>query len=161
MRGYHRHLVDDSNSRIGAYEAFLDLLTLLSIVMIFAATIYMAQSAPGARTLVTAEEAVRGQPPRQLPQGQFILIVSRENGIDKLTIVDGKAHTTMKTEITEDKVESVLRAAQPALERSESINFAVFEEREAVNPSIVVATQRWLSSNNFGKYHFSFVGPHE
>ena len=40
----HRHRVnDDANSRVAAYESLLDLFTLFSFILIFAAFIYVTQ----------------------------------------------------------------------------------------------------------------------
>ena len=45
MKAPVRRFRDDSNSRIGTYEAFLDLLTLFCFILIFAAAMYVAQPA--------------------------------------------------------------------------------------------------------------------
>ena len=159
MKADPRRFRDDSSSRIGTYEAFLDLLTLLCFVLMFAAAIYIAQPVSSGTADVAAQDATRGAAPVILPDGHVELKVSSEGMIDRLTVLDGVAGRTLDFEIVSNSVTLELDSVRSSLLTASNIYLAVFEDAQPVNSGVVLAIQRWLSYNDFGRYKFYFVQP--
>jgi hypothetical protein len=150
---------DDSSSRIGTYEAFLDLLTLFCFILMFAAAIYVANPAPPGSTELLAQDAARGATPGVLPNSQVELKIAREGTINRLTVLDGSANRTLNFEVTDSNIGSTLASIQSSLQIASNVSIAVFEDSQPVDAEIVVAIQRWMSYNNMGRYKFYFVEP--
>ena len=159
MKTLPRRFRDDSSSRIGTYEAFLDLLTLFCFILMFAAAIYIAQPVSSGTAEVAAQDAVRGAVPAALPDGQVELKVFKEGSVDRLTVLDGVTRRTLDFEIVSNSVSSELDSIRPSLLTASNIYLAVFEDTQPANPGVVLAIQRWLSYNEFGRYKFYFVQP--
>jgi hypothetical protein len=159
MKVLPRRFRDESSSRIGSYEAFLDLLTLFCFILMFAAALQVAQPASTGTAQVSAQDAKRGASPGRLPATQVELKVSKEGSIDKLTILDGPARQTFDFELADSHVDFELTSVESSLRGASNICIAVFEDSQPVNPDVVVAIQRWLSYNALSNYQFYFVEP--
>lgn len=159
MKILPRRFRDDSSSRIGAYEAFLDLLTLFCFVLMFAAAIYITQPVSSGLAEVAAEDAVRGPVPADLPRELVELKVSTEGTVDRLTVLDGITGRTFDFEIVSNSVSAELNSVRSSLLTASNIYLAVFEDTQPVNSDVVLEIQRWLSYNEFGRYKFLFVQP--
>jgi len=159
MKTLPRRFRDDSSSRIGTYEAFLDLLTLFCFILLFAAAIYIAQPVSSGIAEVASQDAVRGAIPATLPDGQVEIKVSKEGVVDRLTVVDGVIGRTLEFEIVSNSVSLELDSVKTSLLTASNIHLAVFEDAQPVNSGVVLAIQRWLSYNEFGRYKFYFVQP--
>lgn len=159
MKSLPRRFRDDSSSRIGTYEAFLDLLTLFCFILMFAAAIYIAQPVSSGMAEVAVQDAVRGATPAALPDGQVELKVSKEGTVDRLTVLDGVTGRTFAFEIISNNVSFELDSVRPSLLTASNIYLAVFEDTQPVNSGVVFEIQRWLSYNEFGRYKFYFIQP--
>ena len=157
MKNLPRRFRDDSGSRIGTYEAFLDLLTLFCFILMFAAAIYIVQPISVGTTEVAAQDAMRGAEPALLPVGHVELKVFREGRADRLTVLDGVTDQTLHFKIVSNNVSSQLDSVRTSLVTASNIYLAVFEENQPVTSDVVLAIQRWLSYNGFGRYKFYFV----
>lgn len=159
MKNLPRRFRDDSSSRVGTYEAFLDLLTLFCFILMFAAALYIAQPVSSGMAEVTAKDAMRGAVPAGLPGGLVELKISTEGTIDRLTVLDGITGRTLDFEIVSNSVSSELDSVRSSLLTASNIYLAVFEDTQPANSDVVLAIQRWLSYNDFGRYKFYFIQP--
>lgn len=158
-----RHFRDSSNSRIGTYEAFLDLLTLLCFVFIFAAVIsldrYSAAQAAGPSE-ISSVEAIRGASPAILNRGDVQLNLERSEGNELLTVMDSVAVRTNQFKVDRAQISVNLESIRSSLNSATNIAIAVFdgnEDSQSVSADIIVALQRWLTYNGYGQYKFYFV----
>jgi hypothetical protein len=161
MTPYQRKVIEDPNTRVAAYESLLDLFTLISFILIFAAFIYVSQSSAGvasAAAVVSGEAAKSGGTPQGIPKDVLLLVLFREDSKDRLTIIDGTTGVTTPMILTTQTTEGVLTSLSPSFARAAKINIAINEEKEPVNPAIVLTIQRWLASHSHNKYNFYFVG---
>jgi hypothetical protein len=149
---------EDINPKIGAYEAFLDLLTLISFLMIFAASIYMARSPAGPQSTIASHNAVRNPDPKTVAADEVIISILREGGLDKLRIVDGRTSSQRKFRINTGNIDDVLASTKSMLDQAKNIDLAVYEDEGSVNAGLVLSAQRWFSLNNYSRYRFYFVG---
>jgi len=155
-----RHFRDSANSKIGTYEAFLDLLTLLCFIFIFAATIYIDRytaAQAGGASKIMSQEAVRGAVPAVLQRGEVEFKVDRSAERDRLTIMDSVAGQTNQFLLGQTDVAMNLESIRPSLDSATNISIAVFDETQPVSSDVIVAIQRWLSYNGYSQYKFYFV----
>lgn len=152
---------DDANTRVALFESLLDLFTLISFILIFAAFIYVARSTGQDQnsSTVVAQIAERGSGVADtLPRDVLLMVIFREKSIDELAIVDGTTGTTTYLPMTVDGIEKVLNDLSPIFARVSTIKIAVYDGPESANPGILIAIQRWLASHRFTQYHIYFTG---
>lgn len=151
---------DDANARVAAYESLLDLFTLISFMLILAAVIYAAPSTsrdPNSSSVV-AQIAERGSGvPEALPADVLLLVIYRENSVDRLTILSGATGTLHHFDVTADNIEQTLDGLSSLFNQAGTINMAVYHAKEDINPGIFLAVSRWLT-NHRGKYNVYYTG---
>jgi hypothetical protein len=145
MKILARRFRDSSNSRIGTYEAFLDLLTLFCFALMFAAAIYVAQPTSSGSSKIATRDATRGSPPRAMAAKSVELKLSKVMGINKLTVLDGTTGRTLDFEITGINVRSELASIESSLRAASNIYVAAFEDSQQVDAEVLVEIQRWLA----------------
>jgi hypothetical protein len=161
MKVYPHYFRQDSGSRIGTYEAFLDLLTLFCFILMFAAAMYVTPQPPVGAVNVETEQASRGSPAGLLPNKDVELKLSKEGNTNRLTILAGPASETLDFEVSGSNINSILTSFMTSFLAASNISIAVFEDQRPVNPEVLVDIQRWMSFHNIGRYRFYFVEPSE
>lgn len=151
---------DDDNTRIAAYESMLDLLTLISFILIFAAMIYASRAAGRDQNsaAVVAEIAEHGDGAPMIPADVLLTIIYREQSVDKLAIVDGATGNHQAFDVTVDGVGSVLDGVAQLFDSAANIDVAFYRRDEDVNPGVYLAVSRWLASHGHNKYHVYYAG---
>ena len=155
-----RHFRDSANIKIGTYEAFLDLLTLLCFILIFVAAFYIERysaALAGGASKVVSKEAVRGIVPEVLQRGEVEFKLERTEGQDRLTILDSVTGQANPISLNMADFAANLEPFRPSLDGATNISIAVFDEPQPVSSDVIVAIQRWLSYNGYGHYKFYFV----
>lgn len=161
MGSLPRNFRDSANSKIGTYEAFLDLLTLLCFIFIFSTVIFIERyksAEAGGASNVVSRFAVRGAIPAVLPDGEVAFKIERSDGADLLTILDSVTGTTNQFNLSRTILAENLQTAQRSLTATTNITISVFEDTQPVSSDTIVAIQRWLTYNGYGNYKFYFVG---
>src|ERR1700722_6351186 len=153
-------LRDEGNTRVSAYESYLDLFTLLSFILIIASFIYVSKSeqydqnvSPTSTesvsdkktsTSILAQVAERGiGVPQRLPKDSILLVIYREDAIDKLAVVDGDIGGTNQYVVKVETANTILDKLLPTLNSARVIDIAVYKGKEDVNPSIFLVVSRW------------------
>jgi len=161
MRNYPHRGIDDANTRVAAYESLLDLFTVISFVLIFVASIYVARSAAGAKdwASASAQNAVSGPGVQEaLPTGVVLLVVSSENSVDSLALTDGTTGGILQKDVTADSTYAVLDSVSSTFEHAKETNIAFDEEHGNVNPGIIAAIVRWQANHGYKDWHYHFAG---
>lgn len=150
---------DEGNTRVAAYESYLDLFTLLSFILIITAFIYVARSDRRDQNLssvavqVAAQVAERGSGvPQRLPSNTLLLVIYREDSIDKLAIIAGASGTTNQLEVTVEDVDRVMNGFTSMFDSTSMIDVALYKGKEDVNPGIFLAVSRWLANHKYNRY---------
>jgi hypothetical protein len=155
-----RSFREDANTRVAAYESLLDLFTLISFILILSAVIYAAKSANRSQesSSILAKVATHGSGvPGTLPADELLLVIYRDNSIDKLTIVDFAtgSHTF---DVSVHNVDQTLNNLSSLFDRAGTINVALYREKEDLNPGIFLAVSRWLAGHGHNKYRVYHAG---
>lgn len=148
---------DDGNSRVSEYESLLDLFTLISLILIFAAFIYVTNAKNTGQNAsdVDAKVAESGTGlPDTLPQDLVLLVLFRENDSDKICILDGATGLREIRSISRENLEPIFKNLSPRLKAAGKINFAVDDEKQEANRFIVVDIENWFAKNhlNYRRY---------
>jgi len=150
---------DDGNTRVAAYESMLDLFTVISFMLILAASLQVARSTgPQSSSSVMSEVARPGggvQP--ALPKDVVLVVLYRENLTNRLSVVFGGTANSFNEAVTEADIEATLSRVTLPFTPSTKINIGLDEERGQVNPAIWMKMQRWLTKNGHGRYNVYYV----
>jgi hypothetical protein len=155
----HRSHREDANTRVAAYESLLDLFTLVSLIMMLAAFVYMQQAGAGEKSasFVTADIAQRGSgAPLSLPKDTLLLVLSRSGPLDVLSLVNGSKGGSTNVVVTVETVAAVLNGLAGELGGNKEVDLAVHSGGGTPNPGIVVAVQHWLADHRCKKYRVYF-----
>lgn len=161
MMVYRHKINDDENSRIAAYESLLDLFTLFSFILIFAAFIYVTQFSQNSKdgASIFAQDAVSGSGiQKTFPKDMLLLIVYQENTKDWLRVIDGVKNESVTFTVTTSSIKDVLNSLSSRFALASKINIGIYEIDQPVNPGIVIEVQRWLSDHGHHEYKIYFVG---
>ncbi len=165
----------EGNTHVAAYESYLDLFTLLSFILIITAFIYVTKFESGSQNMppvvtqpdasaqifssVVAQVAEHGTGvPQKLPNDSLLLVIYREDSIDKLAVIGGEDVSTNQMVITLDSAERILNDLLATFNRVKVIDIAVYKGKEDVNPAIFLAVSRWLTHHKFIKYNLYYSG---
>jgi hypothetical protein len=149
---------DNADARVAAYESLLDLFTLISFVLIFAAVIYVSQISARYEggSLIDSKVARHGSGTAQmLPHEGLLITIYRDGSKDQLSIKNlGSGEVTNK-EVIQDDVDSCLAEFLPLLITLDKTSVAISGKKDSVNVNLLFSVQLWLTEHNL-KYHLYF-----
>ena len=149
---------DHADARVAAYESLLDLFTLISFVLIFAAVIYVSRTTTPyeSGSLIDSKVARHGSGTAQVvPHEGLLITIYRENGKDKLSIKNLETGQVTVKDITQDDVNSGLAEFLPLLTEVNKTSVAISGNQDNVNVKLLFSVQLWLTDHNL-KYHLYF-----
>lgn len=156
---YYRNRPNKANSHVAAYESLLDLFTVISFILMFAAFTYVARSAAVSNNSasVSTQDLIGGSGmPQELPRDVVLLIVSPGKGRDRFILKDGDSGAAYNWQVTADNIEEVLNDQSSILERAKFIKLFIDKQKELTNPSVVLLIQHWLPNHRHGNYQIIF-----
>jgi hypothetical protein len=154
---------DNSDSKVAAYESLLDLFTLISFVLIFAAVIYVTRNSTPyeSSSLIDSKVANHGSGIAQLPpQRGFLITIYREGSNDKLSIKNLGSGETAYEDVSQGKVDTALGGFLAEFEEVNETNVAISGDKDSTNAQLLFAVQLWLTKHNL-KYHLYFSPTNE
>ena len=152
-------LRDNGNLHASAYESLLDLFTVISFVLIFAAFAYVNQTAGRSEnwSSVVAQMAQKGSgSPQALPNDTLLLVIYRSNSQDTISILDGRTGFERQQVVTVNDIEKALNEYVTLFEQAVKVDVAVYKDKEDVNPAIHLAVSRWLAQKKI-KYSIYYT----
>jgi len=158
MRRERFSLFDQTDTKVAAYESLLDLFTLISFVLIFAAVIYVTRNTARYEesSLIETKSARSGAGTAQIsPHEGFLLTLYREGSKDKCSIKNLESGEVKLKDISAENVGSALAEFLPLMIKIDKTNVAIGGKKALVNANLLFAVQLWLNDQNL-KYHLYF-----
>ncbi len=164
---------DDANSRVAAYESFLDLFTLLSFILITSAFVLVNRSESMATetyigdpknnsanevwSSVVSKTTARGTGTPTAPlQEHLYIVLYRSERDNMVATIDGTASSKTQLKITPDSVSEIMTGIEDKLSRAKTIYLVVYQSKEKIDPGIFLEISQWLAAHNYGNYRVSF-----
>ena len=162
IRGRRILSLEDADSRVSEYESLLDLFTLISFILIFAAFLYVARSngsdenASDVAARITQKGNGTTSGSQALPKNVLLMVLYRENGQDKLLISDGISGTNKVEIVTHETIVNLLVKFTSEFAAPRIINFAAYDGKESANVALIVDIEHWLAAHDYNfKLYFT------
>jgi len=151
---------ENGNSRVAEYESLLDLFTLISFILIFAAFVYVAgvkgQNTYGSDVLprIAREGSASAT---VFPEDLVLLVLYREEGIDKFMISKGMANIRLIENVNRKNILDHLENLKAVITSARKINLAIDDSKQEADRFVAIDIQSWLAKNNV-QYKFYLSG---